>query len=129
MAKETKTNTPAPTATDVPDYTTIVGLKRTKIAELVEEFNDVRIQIVLLEARKKVLAAEGSKILIKVGVRSVMVNELRTTLLEGVSKRISGRKLYELGVSEELIEKATSSTPWTSLKVTEPGENRKGGEE
>jgi len=120
MAREEK-QVQAP-ANDVPDYTTIVGLKRTKIVELVAEFNRIRKEIGLLEKRKRDLAQDGAKILIKASVKSVMVEGLRTTVIEGVSKRISGRKLFELGVSEKVIEKATSATPWTSLKVTEPGE-------
>jgi hypothetical protein len=127
MKEQEKQSESVPTD-EVPDYTTIVGLKRTKIAELVNEFNRIRKEIKLLETRKKDLAADGAKILIKASVKSVMVDGLRTTVIAGVSKRISGKKLYELGVSEKLIAKATSETPWTSLKVTEPGENG-GGEE
>lgn len=122
MTKKNETVAETETASDVPDYSVIAGLKRTKIVELVEEFNGIRKQITLLEKRKKDLAADGSKLLIKAGVKSVMVGELRTTVLEGVSKRISGSALYKLGVSEKVIEKATTSTPWTSLKVTERGE-------
>lgn len=127
MAKNEKKQAVA--VDDVPDYTTIVGLRRTKIAEIVDEYNTVRKQIAILEKRKRDLAADGSKLLIKAEVKSVMVGGLRTTVVAGTSKRISGRKLFELGVSEKVIAKATSETPWTSLKVTEPGEASGGGED
>ena len=119
---------PQPSTETVPDYTAIVGLKRTKIVEIVDEFVSVRKQIEVLETRKKELAADGAKLLIKAGVKSVMVGELRTTVLEGMSRAtVSARKLFELGVSEKIIQKATTpGKPWTSLKVTEEGEKKEG---
>lgn len=114
-------------AKEVPDYRVIAGLKRTNIAEIAARFDVVRRQLKALEKEKSELAAAGVKILAKAGVKSVMVGDLRTTIIAGTSSRISGTKLYKLGVSEKIIKKATEETPWTSLKVTPPKQEEAGG--
>lgn len=115
-------------AKEVPDYRVVSGLKRSDIERIATRFDVVRRQLKALEKEKSELAAAGVKILAKAGVKSVMVGDLRTTLIAGTSSRISATKLYKLGVSEKIIKKATDETPWTSLKVTPPKENGEAGE-
>jgi hypothetical protein len=106
---------------DVPSFEVIAGLKRTKITDIVAEFHAIDVQMKALKERRSELAEQGAEILTKAKVKSVMVGELRVTRMDGVSTSLSRVKLFELGVKETILEKATVRTPWTSLRVTEKG--------
>lgn len=114
----------APHQEFVPDYTTIVGLKRTDIADIAQAVRELDLEIKEKKAKLDVLKEKGAQLLSKHGVKSVMANGLRVTRIDGSSSQLSKTKLFELGVSEKVIAQATVTTPWTGLKVSRPGEGK-----
>lgn len=117
--------TPSATAKEfVPDWQVVVGLKRTRLDEIAAEMLSASKLKKDAEARIKELQAEGAKLLIKADVKSVLVNGARVTRIDGVSSKLNKQKLTQAHGMKVLdwLEEATDRTPWTSLKVTPPGE-------
>lgn len=107
----------------VPDYTTVAALKRSKLAAIVERHAEIDRLVKELEAERKELKAAGVDLFARNDIKSVMVNGRIVTRVDGMSVSLSKAKLVELGVSDKVLEKATSRKPWTSLKVGKlPGE-------
>ena len=122
MVKTVKTKAikPAEPKDEIPDYKIIRGLEKSKLPVVARRLRDIDDEISALKETKKQLSDQGVTILLKAGVKSVMVGDLRVTRADGMSAQISKTRLMELGVEIGLIEKATSRTPYTYLKVTPP---------
>lgn len=112
---------------EIPDYTTIAALRRSNIEALAMECNRIDREMKRLKEERSRISDEGVRLLAKAGVKTVLVLGMKTTLKNGTSTSISKEKLYKLGVSEKIIAKATTKTPWTTLIVTPPKENGKQG--
>lgn len=112
---------------EVPDYTAIVGLRRSAIAEIAREHYDIDRKINELEGRKKELKELGATLLIKADVKAVMANGLRVTRVDGHSTRLDKDKLLKLGGPKALKWLAASqvTTAYTSLRVTAPEEKER----
>lgn len=105
----------------VPDYTVVAGLRKTKILELTRRMRDIDEQMKVWKAERDELKELGVKLFIKAEVKSAIVDGWRVTRVDGQNVSISRGKLFELGVSEKILEKATNRVPFTTLKLTPPG--------
>lgn len=114
--------------TQVPDYTQIQGLRGGEIVDLTLSIAQAKEKIVKLKGLIEEWQTEILGELKSTGVKSVMVEDYLVTRIDGTSVKLSREKLFELGVKEKILEKATTRTPWTGLKITKKGEKGEGGE-
>lgn len=117
-------------ASTVPDYHQIVGLGKTKIATVASRLAEIQQQMKELDEEAKDLKAIGARLLDSAKVKSVMVGDLRVTVLSGQVKKLSRKLLLKNGVDEEILEKSYElGQPWVSLKVTAKKEGEEGQED
>lgn len=102
---------------EVPDYTVVAGLKKSKIVDVVGRIAEISDEIKALQEEKSGLSDKGIQILVRAGVKSVLVDGRRVTRKDGTNVSLSRTKLFELGVSEKVLEQATTRTPYTTLLV------------
>lgn len=115
----------------VPDYTVIAGLKNTNLADIANQINAKNLEMKTLKAEVDDLKAAGLKLVIKAHVKSVMVEGLRVTKIDGTSVKLNKKKLAAKYGTKVLawLEYATDRTSYTSLKVTAPKEAEDDGAE
>lgn len=114
----------------VPDYTVIVGLKNSNIAEIAEQINEKQVEAKKLKGEIDELKQAGLKLVLKSGVKSVMVDGLRVTRADGSSSKLDKKKLAGKYGTKVLawLEWATVKTPHTTLKVTAKKEGEAEGD-
>src|SRR5467141_5155940 len=78
----------------VPEYSAIHGLRNSKITDIVQRRAAIDKEIATLKAERDDLNAEGVKLLIRSGVKTVMVGDLRVTTTDGMSSRPDKQKWY-----------------------------------
>lgn len=119
---------------DVPDWSVVAGLNHATAKVKIGDEKPVKMTIAEISARlveiqqeedknkaeKDVLKAAGATLLVQAKVKSVMCDGVRTTRTSGSNKTIKRDLLLKYGVEEKTIEKATTVSEWTSLKVTAP---------
>lgn len=119
---------------DVPDWSVVSGLSHATAKVKIGDEKPVKMTIAEISARlveiqqeedknkaeKDVLKAAGATLLVQAKVKSVMCDGVRTTRTSGSNKTIKRDLLLKYGVEEKTIEKATTVSEWTSLKVTAP---------
>src|SRR5467141_2225224 len=81
----------------VPEYSAIHGLRNSKITDIVQRRAEIDKEMSRLKVERDDLNAEGVKLLVRSGVKTVMVGDLRVTKMDGMSSRLDKQKLYQLG--------------------------------
>ena len=71
-----------------------------------------------LEQELKALNEEIGSLMMATGNKSVICDDYRVTITEGMNRSISKEKLLELGVSATLILKASKETPYNTVTIT-----------
>jgi len=96
------------------------ALRRAKFAALVEKRHSRFLEKKALEAEIKVLDDTMKSLLVTTGQKSLLVAErYKVTLVEQSQSRLSRQKLVELGVSEKILKKATTTSTNYYPKVTD----------
>jgi hypothetical protein len=123
---------PAPSAStsrdDVPSYETIVGLRKTAFADAVREHAQLQRDAKAIQARIAELKVFCASALGKADVKSVLVDGMLATRIDGTSTHLDKAKATRLGGPKwlEVYNKALTSTPFTSFKTTEKKEEGEG---
>lgn len=104
---------------EVPDYTAIVGLRKTNIADIARALYENKKRREALEAEAKELREQGAKLLIKADVKVVIADGLRCTRRDSFSSRLDKDKLVKAHGTKVLkwLEDATVKTPNTTFIV------------
>ncbi len=80
---------------------------------------ELKADLLKIETRRKEVDAEIGALLSVEELKSVRVMKSRVTVVDGVSAKLSKTKLVELGVGADVIKKATTTTQYSFVKVTE----------
>jgi hypothetical protein len=108
-----------------PEWDQIVGLRKTKIADLVRRAAEILYREAELKKEYAELRDTIIPMLIKAGVKSTMVEGVRTTRVDGHSSKLNKQKLVAKHGTKVLdwLKECTDKTPTTGLKLTLPGDN------
>lgn len=109
---------------ELPDFKTSAVLVSSDLARLVKEHEKYKAERDAAEAIVKDAKERIAELLEKAKVDSVRVGKLRVTRVESKgASRLDRNRLLELGVSADLIIKATvEGNPYVTVKITDIGE-------
>jgi hypothetical protein len=111
-------------ASNTPDWTVIVGLKRTKFEQNVRRQIEIKEEIAVLNEELGTLKSEGVKLLIKADVKSVLFEGRSVTRMDGSSTSFDKKKFYKLGGDQAMdwYERSLVKTPFTTMLIGKPRE-------
>lgn len=100
---------------------------KTRLVKELKAYAALSEQMKSLKEAMRVHSASVEDILIEVGESSVGVDGYKATLVSPVKRKLEVKKLIALGVSQDVITRATSEKPGKSyVRITAPGAAEEG---